>query len=202
MPRIRSNRGSLRGRFRDDGVIFMAMGAPISMFIRNVDQRFQDYNPIIDQCGLGYVDYIYDVKYGIRDYCSGGHASRETAVCIAAGVLACKIVPDLTVRGGAAAIGPYKIDYDCWDWSEVDSNIFVAPDTEAADISAVYVYGLCEAGSPVGAIVEIVSENVPAGLEAPIYAKLDQDIALAALTGKKNTYGMRVGSDGKLFFFV
>ncbi|MCZ2203884.1 chorismate synthase [Bartonella sp. A05] len=205
---------------QNDGVTLVTTGTPISMLIRNVDHCSKDYDTIIHKYRPGHADYTYDVKYGVRDYRGGGRASaRETAVRVAAGALARKIVPGLIVRGAVTAIGPHNINRDCWDWSEVDKNSFFTPDVEAVRVFSDYMDILCETGSSAGAIIEIVAENVPAGLGAPIYAKLDQDIAsflmsinavkgveigdgfaAARLTGEENTDEMRIGSDGKPLF--
>ncbi|KEG16498.1 chorismate synthase [Bartonella bacilliformis] len=205
---------------QNDGKTLVTTGTPISMFIRNVDHHSEDYNAIMHKYRPGHADYTYDVKYGIRDHRGGGRASaRETVVRVAAGALARKIVPGLIVRGAVTAIGPHNIDRDRWDWSEVDKNPFFSPDAQAACVFANYISQLCKTGSSVGAIVEIVAENVPAGLGAPVYAKLDQDIAsflmsinavkgieigdgfaAAHLTGEENADEMRMGSDGKPVF--
>ncbi|MBA9082563.1 MULTISPECIES: chorismate synthase [Bartonella] len=205
---------------QDNGTTLITTGTPISLFIQNTDQCSKDYDEVIYQYRPGHADYTYDIKYGIRDYRGGGRASaRETAARVAAGALARKIVPGLIVRGAVTAIGPYSINRDHWDWSEVDNNPFFTPDAEAARIFADYMTQLQESGSSTGAIVEIVAENVPVGLGAPIYAKLDQDIAsflmsinavkgveigdgfaAARLTGEQNIDEMRMGSDGKPLF--
>ncbi|CAF25851.1 chorismate synthase [Bartonella quintana] len=205
---------------QDDGATLVTTGTPISLLIRNTDQRSKDYGSIVHQYRPGHADYTYDVKYGIRDFQGGGRASaRETAARVAAGALARKIVPGLIVRGALIAIGPHNINRDRWDWLEVENNPFFTPDAEMVPVFSDYIDTVRKNGSSVGALVEIVAENVPAGLGAPIYAKLDQDIAsslmsinavkgveigdgfaAACLTGEENADEMRMGSDGKPVF--
>ncbi|MHC5306634.1 chorismate synthase [Bartonella sp. LJL80] len=204
----------------DDDANLVTTGTPISMMIENTDQRSKDYGEIARQYRPGHADYTYDVKYGIRDYRGGGRSSaRETAARVAAGAIARKIVPHLVVRAAVTAIGPLDIDRSRWDWDEVERNPFFTPDPVAAEQFATYMDGLRKAGSSVGAIVEVVAENVPAGLGAPIYGKLDQDIAsllmsinavkaveigegfnAARLTGEENADEMRMGNDGSPIF--
>ncbi|WP_375618415.1 MULTISPECIES: chorismate synthase [unclassified Bartonella] len=205
---------------QDDGTTLVTTGTPISLLIRNTDQRSQDYGAIAHQYRPGHADYTYDIKYGIRDFRGGGRASaRETAARVAAGAFARKIVPGLIVRGAVIAIGPHNINRDRWDWSEVDNNPFFTADAEMVHIFSDYISKLRKEGTSVGAVVEIVAENVPAGLGAPIYAKLDQDIAsllmsinavkgveigdgfaAARLRGEENADEMRMGNDGKTLF--
>ncbi|WP_375624491.1 MULTISPECIES: chorismate synthase [unclassified Bartonella] len=205
---------------QDDGMTLVTTGTPISLLIRNTDQRSKDYSSIVHQYRPGHADYTYDIKYGIRDFRGGGRASaRETAARVAAGAFARKIVPGLIVRGAVIAIGPHNINRDRWDWSEVDNNPFFTADAEMVHIFSDYISKLRKEGTSVGAVVEIVAENVPAGLGAPIYAKLDQDIAsllmsinavkgveigdgfaAARLTGEENADEMRMGNDGKPLF--
>ena len=154
-------------------------GTPISMMIENTDQRSKDYGEIARQYRPGHADYTYDVKYGIRDYRGGGRSSaRETAARVAAGALARKVVPGLVVRGAlvrsarkrsTAATGTGIV--------HVDNNPFFTPDPASSPVWADYLDGIRKAGSSIGAVVEVVAEGVPAGLGAPIYGKLDQDIA-------------------------
>jgi chorismate synthase len=188
--------------------------------IDNVDQRSKDYSEIKDQYRPGHADFTYDVKYGLRDYRGGGRASaRETATRVAAGAIARKIVPSMTVRGALVQMGPHKIDRARWDWAEVERNPFFAPDAEAAAFFADYLDGVRKAGSSVGAVIEIVAEGVPAALGAPVYGKLDADLAaglmginavkgveigdgfaVAALSGEENADEIRMGNDGKPIF--
>ncbi|WP_019223451.1 chorismate synthase [Bartonella rattaustraliani] len=205
---------------QDDGITLVTTGTPISLFIRNTDQRSKDYGSIAHQYRPSHADYTYDVKYGLRDFRGGGRASaRETAARVAAGALARKIVPGLIVRGAVIAIGPHHINHDRWNWSEVDNNPFFTPDAEMVQVFSDYIDKIRKDGSSIGAVVEIVAENVPAGLGAPIYAKLDQDItsflmsinavkgveigdgfAAARLTGEENADEMQIGKDGNPLF--
>ena len=163
---------------QDDGVTMISTGTPISMLIENTDQRSKDYSDIARRYRPGHADYVYDAKYGIRDYRGGGRSSaRETAARVAAGAIARKIVPGMIVRGALVQMGEKLIDRSRWDWSEVDRNPFFSPDSGTVEEFAAYLEAIRKAGSSIGAVIEIVADNVPAGLGAPIYAKLDQDIA-------------------------
>jgi chorismate synthase len=154
----------------------MTTGTPISMLIENKDQRSKDYSH--KPYRPGHADYTYDAKYGIRDHRGGGRSSaRETAARVAAGALARKIIPSLKIRGAVIAIGPHTINRDHWNWDEVNSNPFFSPDAESVKVFSDYLTSIRKAGSSIGAVIEIVAENVPKGLGAPIYSKLDQDIA-------------------------
>ena len=205
---------------QDDGVTMISTGTPISMMIENTDQRSKDYGDIARQYRPGHADYTYDVKYGIRDYRGGGRSSaRETAARVAAGAIARKVVPGLIVRGALVGMGIHTIDRDRWDWDEVDNNPFFTPDPGSVDLFAGYLAGIRKAGSSIGAVVEIVADNVPAGLGAPVYGKLDQDIAsylmsinavkgveigdgfaAATLSGEENADQMRMDNHGKPIF--
>ena len=197
---------------QEDGT-FITTGTPISLMIENTDQRSKDYSDIAKRYRPAHADYTYDVKYGIRDYRGGGRSSaRETATRVAAGGLARKVVPGLR-------IGKHPIDRSGWDWAQVDKNPFDAPDPEIVPVWEAYLDEIRKAGSSVGAVIEIVAEGVPVGLGAPIYAKLDQDIAsglmsinavkgveigngfeAAEITGEENADEMRMGPDGKPVF--
>lgn len=192
-------------------------GTPIALLIENVDQRSKDYSDIRDAYRPGHADYVYDIKYGLRDYRGGGRSSaRETAARVAAGAIARKIVPGVSVRGALVQIGPHKIDRKNWDWNEIDRNPFFCPDAKAAEKFADYLDGIRKSGSSIGAVVEIVAEGVPAGLGAPVYGKLDAELAsalmsinavkgveigdgfeAACLSGEDNADEMRMGKDGK-----
>ena len=192
-------------------------GTPIALMIENVDQRSKDYSDIKDKYRPGHADYTYDVKYGLRDYRGGGRQSaRETATRVAAGAIARKIVPGLTVRGALVQMGPHAIDRARWDWNEVDNNPFFCPDAEQATFYADYLDGVRKSGSSVGAVIEVVAEGVPPGIGAPVYGKLDADLAAAlmsinavkgveigagfaaaTLTGEENADEMRMGNDGR-----
>src|SRR6202167_4219704 len=195
-------------------------GTPIALLIDNVDQRSKDYSDIKDKYRPGHADYTYDVKYGLRDYRGGGRQSaRETAMRVAAGAIARKIVPGLTVRGALVQMGPHRIDRARWDWAEVERNPFFCPDAKTAAMLGDYLDGLRKSGSSIGAVIEVVADGVPPGLGAPIYNKLDGDLAAALmsinavkgveigagfgaaeLTGEENGDEMRAGNDGKLLF--
>ncbi|MEO3386124.1 chorismate synthase [Mesorhizobium sp. CAU 1741] len=207
-----------------DGETMVTTGTPVSMMIENVDQRSKDYGEIARQYRPGHADYTYDVKYGIRDYRGGGRSSaRETAARVAAGALARKVVPGMSVRGALVAVGEREIDRDNWNWGFIESadNPFFTPDPASVPVFTDYLDEIRKAGSSVGAVVEIVAEGVPAGLGAPVYAKLDQDIAsnlmsinavkgveigdgfaTARMTGEQNADEMRMGNDGKPIFMA
>ena len=195
-------------------------GTSIGLFIENVDQRSKDYGEIKHSYRPGHADYVYDAKYGIRDYRGGGRSSaRETAMRVAAGGVARKILPGVTIRGALTQMGPHKIDRANWDWAEVERNAFFCPDARAAALWEDYLDGVRKAGSSCGAVIELVAEGVPAGWGAPIYGKLDAELASAlmsinavkaveigdgmasaALTGEENADEMRMGNDGKPLF--
>jgi chorismate synthase len=195
-------------------------GTPIGLIIENVDQRSKDYSNIKDKYRPGHADYTYDVKYGLRDYRGGGRQSaRETAMRVAAGAIARKIVPGMTVRGALVQMGPETIDRVRWDWNEVDRNPFFCPDPQKAKFFEDYLDQVRKNGSSVGAVIEVVAEGVPAGLGAPVYSKLDGDLAAAimginavkgveigagfgaaSLTGEENADEIRMGNDGKPVF--
>jgi chorismate synthase len=194
-------------------------GTPIGLMIENVDQRSRDYGEIRETYRPGHADYTYDAKYGIRDYRGGGRSSaRETAMRVAAGAIARKVIPGVRVRGALVQIGPHRVDRTRWDWDEVGRNPFFCPDAQAAAFWAEYLDGIRKAGSSIGAVIEVVAEGVPAGWGAPVYGKLDADLAAAmmsinavkgveigagfgaaALTGEANADEMRPGNDGPVF---
>ena len=183
----------MSGVFTGDDGRQVTTGTPIMLMIENVDQRSKDYFDIKDKYRPGHAGYTYDVKYGITDYRGGGRASaRETAARVAAGAVARKIVPGLTVRGALIQMGPHKIDRARWDWNEVGNNPFFCPDAKQAKVFESYLDGVRKSGSSVGAVIEVVAEGVPAGLGAPIYAKLDGDIA-GALMGINAVKGVEIG---------
>ncbi len=195
-------------------------GTSIGLFIENVDQRSKDYGEIKHSYRPGHADYVYDAKYGIRDYRGGGRSSaRETAMRVAAGGVARKILSGVTIRGALVQMGPHKIDRANWDWAEVERNAFFCPDARAAALWEDYLDGVRKAGSSCGAVIELVAKGVPAGWGAPIYGKLDAELASAlmsinavkaveigdgmasaALTGEENADEMRMGNDGKPLF--
>jgi chorismate synthase len=195
-------------------------GTPIALVIDNVDPRSKDYSDIKDKYRPGHADYTYDAKYGIRDYRGGGRQSaRETATRVAAGAIARKIVPGMTVRGALIQMGKHGIERARWNWDEVERNPFFCPDAEQAKFFEAYLDDIRKRGSSVGAVIEIVAEGVPVGLGAPIYGKLDGDLAAAlmginavkgveigvgfaaaALSGEENADEIRIGNDGKPVF--
>ncbi|WP_034852440.1 chorismate synthase [Sinorhizobium sojae] len=203
-----------------DGETMISTGTPISMLIENTDQRSKDYSEIAKRYRPGHADYTYDVKYGIRDYRGGGRSSaRETAARVAAGAIARKVVPGLVVRGALVQIGKHRIDRANWDWTEVNNNPFFSPDPAIVPVWEDYLDGIRKAGSSIGAVVEVIAEGVPAGIGAPIYGKLDQDIAsnlmsinavkgveigngfaAAEISGEENADEMRIGPGGEPVF--
>ena len=195
-------------------------GTPIALLIENTDQRSKDYSEIKDKFRPGHADFTYEAKYGLRDYRGGGRQSaRETAMRVAAGAIARKIVPGMSVRAALIQMGTETIDRARWNWDEVDNNPFFCPDGEKAKLFEGYLDGVRKRGSSVGAVIEVIAEGVPAGLGAPVYGKLDGDLAAAmmginavkgveigagmgaaALTGEENGDEMRMGNDGKPIF--
>ncbi len=194
-------------------------GTPIALLIENTDQRSKDYSDIKDKFRPGHADFTYEAKYGLRDYRGGGRSSaRETATRVAAGAIARKVLPGVNVRAALVQMGPHKIDRANWNWDEVGNNPFFCPDAEKAAFYADYLDGIRKSGSSIGAVIEVVADGVPAGLGAPIYGKLDSDIAAAlmsinavkgveigdgfdaaALTGEENADEMRMGNNGPTF---
>jgi chorismate synthase len=199
---------------------FVTTGTPISMLIWNEDQRSKDYSEIKDRYRPGHADYTYDLKYGIRDYRGGGRSSaRETAARVAAGALARKVVPGLLVRGAMIQMGTIGIDRQRWDWSQVDRNDYFCPDAQTAPVWAEYLEQVRMGRNSVGAVIEVIAEGVPGGLGAPIYGKLDQEIAsglmsinavksveigeglaAAQLLGTENADEMRADDEGAVEF--
>jgi chorismate synthase len=164
------------------------------MMIENTDQRSRDYAAISQQFRPGHADLTYDLKYGVRDYRGGGRSSaRETAMRVAAGAVARKVLgPDIRIRGALVQVGPHRIDRSRWDWAAMDDNPFFCPDPVMAAEWETYVAAVRKAGSSVGAVIEIVAEGVPPGLGAPIYGKLDSDLA-AALMSINAVKGVEIG---------
>lgn len=192
-------------------------GTPISLMIENVDQRSKDYGDIKDKFRPGHADFTYQTKYGIRDYRGGGRSSaRETAARVAAGGIARKVLGDsVKIKGYLTQIGDRVIDRSRADLSEIDNNPFWSPDPGIVEEWTVYLDAIRKAGSSVGAVIEVVASGVPAGLGAPVYGKLDSDLAMAmmtinavkgveigdgfsaaALTGETNADEMRSGNEG------
>jgi chorismate synthase len=171
----------------------LTTGTPIALHIDNVDQRSKDYGDIADRFRPGHADLTYELKYGIRDYRGGGRSSaRETAARVAAGAVARRLLPGVTIRGALVQMGPHRIDRARWDWAAVDENPFFCPDPVAAAEWEAYLSDVRRRGSSCGAVIEVVAEGVPPGLGAPIYAKLDADLA-AALMGINAVKGVEIG---------
>jgi chorismate synthase len=208
------------GVFTDDAGQQVTTGTPISLIIDNVDQRGKDYSDIKDKFRPGHADYTYWAKYGIRDYRGGGRSSaRETAMRVAAGAVARKIIPGVTIQGALVQVGPHRIDRARWAWDEVDKNPFFSPDAGIVELWSKYLDELRKSGNSCGAVIEVVADGVPAGWGAPVYGKLDQDLAAAMmsinavkgveigagmaaaeLTGEGNADEIRIGNDGKPLF--
>ncbi|WP_417460968.1 chorismate synthase [Kordiimonas sp.] len=193
-------------------------GTPVQLIIENTDQRSKDYGEIAKSFRPGHADYTYMAKYGIRDYRGGGRSSaRETAARVAAGAVARKVLGDgITIRAAMVQMGRTKIDYARFDWAEVNNNPFFCPDAETAKTWATELEAIRKSGSSIGAVIEVVAEGVPAGWGAPVYGKLDADLATAlmsinaakaveigagfeaaCLTGEENADEMVPGTNGK-----
>jgi chorismate synthase len=170
-------------------------GAPISLMIENVDQRSRDYGAIKDQFRPGHADFTYQAKYGIRDYRGGGRASaRETAMRVAAGAIARKVLGEaITLRGAMVQMGADRIARASWDWAEIENNPFWCPDAEAAARWEEQLMEVRKRGSSVGAVIEVVAGGVPAGLGEPAYGKLDADLA-SAMMGINAVKGVEIGA--------
>ena len=195
-------------------------GTPIGLLIENQDTRSKDYGDIKDKFRPGHADYTYFKKYGFRDYRGGGRSSaRETAMRVAAGAIARKILGSgISIRAALTQIGPHKINRDNWDWAQCSENSFWSPDAAAAETWADYLNGIRKAGSSAGAVIEVVCAGVPVGLGSPLFDKLDGVIAhalmnipaakgveigagfeAAELTGDENADEMRM-NNGKVEF--
>ena len=198
----------------------LTTGTPIALEIANIDARSKDYDEIKDKYRPGHADFTYREKYGVRDYRGSGRASaRETAVRVAAGAVARKILGDgVSVRGAMVQMGDDRVDYDAWNWDAIGENEFWCPDAEAAKRWETELDAIRKRGSSIGAVIEIVASGVPAGWGAPIYGKLDGDLAAAmmslnavkgvefgagfgaaALSGEQNADEMRTGPNGPEF---
>ncbi len=206
----------LSGVFEDESGRQVTTGTPIALMIENTDQRSKDYGEIARKYRPGHADYVYDAKYGIRDYRGGGRSSaRETAARVAAGAVARKVLAGVVIRGALVQIGPHKIDRARFDWDEVGNNPFFCPEKDAATRWADYLDDIRKAGSSIGAVIELEAVGVPVGWGAPIYGKLDAELAsalmsinavkgveigagfaAAELTGEDNADEMRRGQDG------
>ncbi len=206
----------LSGVFAGRDGVQRTTGTPISLMIENTDQRSKDYSDVAVSYRPGHADYAYDAKYGFRDYRGGGRSSaRETAARVAAGAVARLIVPGVQIRGWVSAIGGDSIDEANFDAAEIGNNPFFCPDAAAAARWEALVDGARKDGSSLGAVVTCEATGVPAGWGAPLYAKLDADLAAgmmginavkgveigdgfaaAALRGEQNADPMRPGPDG------
>jgi chorismate synthase len=212
----------LSGVFQDERTHGqVTTGTPISLMIENVDQRSKDYSEIAQAFRPGHADFTYFSKYGVRDYRGGGRSSaRETAARVAAGAVARKLLgPDVTIRAALVQVGEVQIDRSRWDWAQTTQNPFWCPDPGTVQAWEEYLADVRKRGSSVGAIVELECAGVPAGWGAPIYAKLDAELAAAmmsinaskgveigagfasaALTGEENADEMRMDNDGEVTF--
>ena len=197
-------------------------GAPISLLIENQDQRSKDYSDIQGKFRPGHADLAYAAKYSIRDHRGGGRSSaRETATRVAAGAIARKILeralPNVSIRGALVQVGSHAIDQEAWDWAQVEKNPFWCPDSAAAERWEELLDKVRKEGSSLGAVIQVEANGIPPGLGAPIYGKLDSNLAAALmsinavkgveigagfgaaeLTGEENADEMRAGSDGAL----
>ena len=195
-------------------------GTSIGLMIENVDHRSKDYRDIKDKYRPGHADFTYTSKYGVRDYRGGGRSSaRETAMRVATGAIARKILgPEIQVRGALIQMGELHVNRDNWNWSQVEENPFFLADAEAVPEFEAYLDNLRKSGSSIGAVIEVVASGVPVGWGAPIYGKLDQDLAsammsinavkgveigagfdAASFTGQQNSDEMRAGLNGPEF---
>ena len=198
-------------------------GTPVQLMIENTDQRSKDYGDIKNKFRPGHADITYYQKYGVRDYRGGGRSSaRETAARVAAGGLAREaiktIAPNIEIKGYMTRMGAHEINRDRFDWDQIDDNPFWTPDAQAAADWAEYLDGLRKSGSSVGAVIEVVARGVPAGIGAPVYGKLDTDLAAAMmsinavkgveigegmsaamLTGELNADEISMGPDGPVY---
>ena len=162
----------------------LTTGAPVGLLIRNEDARTKDYGAIKDMFRPGHADYTYFAKYGIRDHRGGGRASaRETAMRVAAGAIARKVLgASVSVRGALIQVGPHAIERERWDWAAVERNPFWCPDAATAEVWESFLDAVRKRGSSTGAVIEVVASGVPVGLGAPVYDKLDGDLAKALMT--------------------
>ncbi len=212
----------LSGVFEDDRTEGpVTTGTPISLMIENVDQRGKDYDDIRDLYRPGHADYVYDAKYGLRDYRGGGRSSaRETAARVAAGAIARRALGEgVQIRAAVVQIGKIAVDRARWDWAETENNPFWCPDAEAAKQWETLLDETRKDGNSIGAVVEVEATGAPAGWGAPVYGKLDAELAgalmsinavkgveigagfgAAALTGVENADEMRAGNDGAPVF--
>jgi len=195
-------------------------GTPIGLLIVNRDQRSKDYGDIRDKFRPGHADFTYQQKYGLRDYRGGGRSSaRETAMRVAAGAIARKILGNkVTIRGALVQMGPHGIERKRWSWKEIANNPFFCPDAKTAALWETYLDDIRKQGSSIGAVIEITAGGIPAGLGAPVFDRLDADIAkalmsipavkgveigagfaAASLSGPENADQIRAGKKGPEF---
>lgn len=192
-------------------------GTPISLMIENVDQRSKDYSDVAQAYRPGHADYAYDAKYGFRDYRGGGRSSaRETAARVAAGAVARLVIPEVSIVAHVVEIGGDRAQ--TFDAAQIDQNPFFCADAEAAKRWEVLVDEARKAGSSLGAVIECVATGVPAGWGAPLYMKLDAQLASACMSinavkgveigdgfaaarlrGEDNADRMRPGNEGPRF---
>ncbi len=189
----------LSGTFEDDETPGpVTTGTPVSLLIENTDQRSKDYTAIRDQFRPGHADYTYFAKYGVRDYRGGGRSSaRETAARVAAGAVARRVLETLfegcRIRAALVQIGPNTIERSRWRWDAVDNNPFFCPDPDSVEPWTQYLDQIRKAGTSCGAVVEVVASGLPAGLGAPVYGKLDADLA-AAFMSINAVKGVEIGA--------
>jgi len=168
-------------------------GTPISLMIENEDQRSKDYAEVASAYRPGHADFTYDAKYGIRDWRGGGRSSaRETAARVAAAAIARLIIPEVSIRAYLVELGGDAIDRSAFDADQIGANPFHCPDAAAAARWEQAVDEARKAGSSLGAVVECVADGVPAGWGAPVYAKLDGDLA-AAMMSINAAKGVEIG---------
>jgi chorismate synthase len=212
----------LSGVFQDERMkAQVTTGTPIALLIENVDAKPKDYTDIRDKFRPGHADYTYWAKYGVRDYRGGGRQSaRETACRVAAGAIARKVLDHIykkiVIRGALIQMGTEMVERSRWNWAEVPKNPFFCPDAKAVPLWTDYLEGVRKQGSSCGAVIEVVADGIPAGLGAPVYGKLDADLAgalmsinavkgveigdgfaTAMLSGEENSDEMRKGAKGK-----
>ena len=175
----------------------VSTGTPIQLMIKNTDQRSKDYSEIAQTFRPGHADITYWQKYGIRDYRGGGRSSaRETAARVAAGGVARLVLknlaPDLEIYGYMTQIGDQKIDRSRIELNQIDHNPFWCPDFKSVNRWKDYLENIRKSRDSVGAIIEIIAKNVSAGLGAPIYGKIDTDLA-AAMMSINAVKGVEIG---------
>lgn len=205
----------------------LTTGTPISLMIENTDQKSKDYGDIKNTFRPGHADFTYEAKYGIRDYRGGGRSSaRETAARVAAGAIARKILVeqlghDISIRAGVVRMGSHTVNREKLNWAEVDNNSFFCPDASVVPEWENYLAALRKDGSSIGAVVECVASGFPAGLGAPVYDKLDAELAkammsinavkgveigdgfaVATLQGAENADAIRIDTNGRPYFLT